>query len=56
MFVIAVGRIMQQTYEFPFIIINRGAVGKSIGHLGGVWKVGENASIVHGLAFQGGTD
>ena len=52
MFVIAVGCIVKQTYEFPFIIINGGTVGKSIGHLGGVRKVGEDVSLVHGLTLQ----
>ena len=56
MFVISVGRIVKQAYEFPFIIINGGAVGKGIGHLGGVRKVGEDVSLVHGLAFQRRTD
>ena len=56
MFVIAVGCIVKQAYEFPFIIINDRTVRKGIGHLGGVWKVGEDVSLGYGLTFQSGTD
>ena len=56
MFVIAVGCIVKQTYDFPFIIINGGTVRKGIGHFGGMRKIGEDVSLAHGLTFKSRAD
>ena len=55
-FVIAVGSIVKQTYELPFIVINGGTVGKGIGYLCCVGEVGEDVPLFHGLTFKGGTN